>query len=518
MRLSPNGRRLVFVAGLGQRPAAPMATVVLEDGRSVAIEPGHSPRWSSAGGVVWGPQEDGRLRCAIDIPADQAWQHPFDFALISGNSVASGGGVVAVHRTDPRRVLLSTGRVILGATDPALSDDGVWIAYLRPDNPRQGVSTLWVERVDGSIEPRQLGEPGAPLNPRFGGTTLAWELGRGLIAACADVSNPAVGATAFALPAAWTVYRPAPVWVPTRRELWILFIADDGQNGHVKLATWTSLRLGEPRGYALGVSTGSGYDHDARPVGLDDVRVQWFDPLGVPDGLTQKLTAPRATLEPPSSVIDPPETPLPDIPWQTDPNGVVEDIAEWLFSPNQGPDIHISPDGKVRFFCKSDEVSGDGPGARIGEHWDRSDDPTDFNIGHLDDASAGQRVYEGRAVTAESMRDRGLFDLWPTLKLNHNFWDDGARLWLPRRCVSGYRRAFTTNIRWTTGAVQANVPMEIAVDVGYGRIGGKEVRVRGEYWSFDGARWNAERNYYGPPNGYNAWVVAAGNTDPWGGH
>lgn len=206
----------------------------------------------------------------------------------------------------------------------------------------------------------------------------------------------------------------------------------------------------------------------------------------------------------------PPPPPIPDQPFVVDPAGVVPDIATWLWAQNQGPDVHLN--GLVRFFCKSDEVSGDGPGAHIGEHWDmepvpqRADGPLQL-IGHLDDASTGQRVYQGKAVTAEQWVTMGQPVPWASLPLNHNWWDDGARAWLPRRCTSGLSIKYWTNIRWTTGAVQGKVPIEIRVDVGYGVIHGKPVRVRGQYLSFDGAKWNLECNYYGEPRDYNAWVA-----------
>lgn len=205
--------------------------------------------------------------------------------------------------------------------------------------------------------------------------------------------------------------------------------------------------------------------------------------------------------------VDPP--PPPDIPWTTNPTGVVEDIAPWLFSPNQGPDVHLSPDGTIRFFCKSDELSGDGPHPEIGEHWD-----IDVRyIGHLEDASTGRRILDGKEVIAEDIVRRfpdTHAQVWAGLKLNRNTFADGRRLWLPRRCVSGTRIRYVTDITWTVPPretphtrVWQNIPIEIRVDVGYARIHGQEVFVRGAYIP-DG---HPEVNYFGPPAGFNAWVA-----------
>jgi len=202
----------------------------------------------------------------------------------------------------------------------------------------------------------------------------------------------------------------------------------------------------------------------------------------------------------------PPVPELIDTPFIVDPHGVVEDIYEWLWSSNQGPDISFSPDGNVRFNLKSDEVSAEG--VAIGEHWDRDD----VLVGHLDDASTGRRIYQGQNVTAEDWVAMGEPVPWSSLPLNHNWFSDGARLWLTRRCVSGYRKTYVTDISWSSGDVQHNVEIEIRIDVGYGVIHGREVRVRGAYIPGGNPEWN----FYGPPKGKNAWVAHhTGPTDPW---
>jgi hypothetical protein len=245
--------------------------------------------------------------------------------------------------------------------------------------------------------------------------------------------------------------------------------------------------------------------------------VQWLDPRGVPDGTTIDLTSPRVALR--LETPPPPPPPPPDQPFVVDPHGVIEDVAEWLFSPNQGPDVHISPDGTIRFFCKSDEGSGDGPGAHIGEHWDRDD----RYVGHLDDASTGRRILDGKEVIAEEIVARfpnTHAEVWARLPLNHNWFKEGARLWMPRRLVSGTSFKYVTDIVWTVPTretphtrVWQNIPIEIWIDVGYGVINGKEVRARVAYIP-DG---NEEVNFYGPPKGYNAWIAGpvSWESDPW---
>jgi hypothetical protein len=494
-----------------------MVTIRLEDGVEVALEAGHSPRWPASDVLTWGPQDDGRLRFALER---EGWAPASTDDLLSGNSIAAAAGRVAVHRTNPFRVLTNFRGQISGATDPAISDDGEWIAYLLADQP-PGLSTLIVERADGEGEPRIMAT-GALSNPRFGGRTLVWEAGNGRVSGCADVGNPHVDPVTFRLPA-WTLYKPVPAWVPNGGALLVLLNADRGQDSAIVVAEWASLELGAPQGWAIGVSTGSGYEHEIKPLdGGPLVSVDWFDPAGNVASRLIDVRSPRAVLAPPvrpEPPTPPPQPPvLPDQPFVVDPNGVIEDIAPWLFSPNQGPDVHLSPDGRIRFYCKSDEGSGDGPGAHIGEHWDLDD----RYIGHLDDASTGRRILDGVEVTAEEIVARfptTHAEVWARLPLNHNWFRDGARLWMPRRLVSGTRIRYVTDILWTApthetrhSRVWANIPIEIRIDVGHGVIHGREVRARVAYVPDGKPEWN----FYGPPNGQNAWVAHhAGPVDPW---
>lgn len=234
---------------------------------------------------------------------------------------------------------------------------------------------------------------------------------------------------------------------------------------------------------------------------------RWMGCARTPQGAT------LAELTRPFEPDQPAPEPLPDQPFVVDPTGVVDDISAWLFAPNQ-PGIAFSPDGTVRWFCKSDEGSGDGPN-QIGEWWDRRDG----YIGHLEDSSMGRRIYNGKAVSPEQLAQLvppdQLAAVWASLPLYRNWWKDGARVWLPERCVSGSVLAYTTDFLFNTGEVHPNVLIEIRVDVGHGVIHGKTVRVRGSYNSSpDGGRtWNMECNYYGEPSGYNAWIAGPFATD-----
>jgi hypothetical protein len=206
------------------------------------------------------------------------------------------------------------------------------------------------------------------------------------------------------------------------------------------------------------------------------------------------LDAPRIPLPLPPAppVVEPPPV-LPDIPWTTDPDGVVADIWPWIANNATA----LSPDGRVAWILKSDERNFEGQ--TCGEHWDS--DAT--NIGHLEDSSTGYRWWAAgkKRVNAIDWVNMGEPEPWASLPLERNYWDAGGRLWLPRRCVSGYVQRYQTNIRWLpSGYVQPNIIMEITVDVGYARIGGREAFVRGVYGSSDngGRTFNKEPNLYGP--------------------
>jgi hypothetical protein len=211
-----------------------------------------------------------------------------------------------------------------------------------------------------------------------------------------------------------------------------------------------------------------------------------------------------------TSLAKPDVPTLPDQQFVVHPGGVVDDVSAWLWSLNQGPDVSFSPDGSVRFFLKSQEPSAEG--VTIGEWWDR-----DVQwIGHLEDSSAGYRVYQGRRYSAEEWVALGQPVPWASLALDRNTFSAGRRLWLPRRCRTGQVFTYVTDIRWTSGWVQPNITIQIRVDVGHGVIHGRPVQVRGVYHPDPNAGVSTqETNYYGPPDGQNAWVAHAPGLDPW---
>ena len=218
----------------------------------------------------------------------------------------------------------------------------------------------------------------------------------------------------------------------------------------------------------------------------------YLTPTGLLARAAVDLSAPRLALPlPPAPPVVVPPQPLPDIPWTTDPHGVVEDIWPWI----RDNATALSPDGAVAWILKSDEVNVEGQ--TCGEHWDHDAQ----YVGHLEDSSTGYRWWAAgkKRVNAIDWVNLGEPEPWASLPLERNYFNAGARLWLPRRCVTGYVQTYRTDINWTpSGEVWRNIHMEIRVDVGYARFGGREAFVRGYY--IPGG--NAEGNYYGP----TGWV------------
>lgn len=485
MRIAPDGVRYVYRANQGTPGATPMVTLVDGDGAVHELGDGGNARWLRSG-VVWNSQA-GRLKMAR--AAD--WSRAEDIG--AGGHIITSAPLTdrwALSDTDPHRIVRSwTPQILTGATAPALSDDGDWWVYLRPDVP-PGRSTLVLERCDGEafydatrrewVEEEIL-STAAPMLPRWasGGTTLMWE-DAGVLYGVTTPGQPPVRFPSIS--GRRSLHKPVAIWVPDIGQLWVLCTDGDGE---ILLAEWGSLARGAARGRVLGRSEGAGYDHDARPIGGAQLRVRWLAPTG-PDGSVVDLTRDLASLAKP--VIVEPPTPA-DEPFVVDPHGVVEDIWPWILAH---PDASLSPDGRVVRIAKSDEISADG--RVIGEWWDTDG----VLIGHLEDASAGYRIYSGQRYSAEAWVRLGEPVPWATLPIDRNWFSAGARLWLPRRCVTGYRQRYVTDIRWTSGRVQPRIPIEIRVDVGRGRINGREVRVRGVY--SPGGR--DEINYYGP----TGWV------------
>jgi hypothetical protein len=238
-------------------------TISRADGTEVAIAPGHHPDWVDGMRVVFCPPEDGVVQLAdvvsgIVLPT----------GVPAGNTLTASAGKVAVHRTDPRRVLTSWGETCNNLTDPVLSADGRWIAMLGPDHPREGVTTLVVFDATKPI----IGQTawhfytGAPLRPRFShaGTSLMWEEAGGQIFGIADVANPQSPVVRLSRPGD-QCYHPVPIWCPERGELLLCYVqAVSDTEADVIVAGWESCVAQAPTGYVVARSGGSGFDMDVK--------------------------------------------------------------------------------------------------------------------------------------------------------------------------------------------------------------------------------------------------------------
>jgi hypothetical protein len=469
MRFSPSLEFVAYTAD--KRIVQPTVTLrARQNGEEFRAGSGGNARWLSPRSVVYNSQA-GELRLASTVGQE------IDILIgPGGNTVAAAAGLWAVGRSgagEPRRVITSWGEVIAGAASPALSADGRWLAYVAVDAPAAPVNTLRVRLARAGAVARDV-HFGPIANPRFShiGATLVWEE-EGRVCGIFDAANEHATVDGLTAPG-WKCSQPIPIW--TGREGYVGMVRDLGPEGEMVIAPW-----GQSEGYVLARSTGSGFEWD---VAASTDRVLAYAYLS-PDGLYREgaldLLEPRVSLV---KSVDPEPA---DTPFVVDPNGVVEDIWPWLTR-----NYPTSPDGRVIFIPKSDESSADG--RAIGEHWD-----TDGTlIGHVEDASAGYRIYQGKRYSAEEWVRLGEPVPWGSLRLDRNWFSAGARLWLPRRCVTGYRQRYVTDITWTSGRRQPNIPIEIRVDVGRGVINGREVRVRGVY----DPGGNPEINFYGP----SGWV------------
>lgn len=480
MRYSPNGQHIVMERG--QHPSdGPRRLEVCEaaTGAVVATFPaGFNPRWLN-NGIIFAESPSGRR--TQEVVADWLVQ----YEPSNRGQLDARGGYYAV--SDLREAWLAE-------YGGALSD----IANAR--EPRLGPALALAVRHPATGHLRYTTGNGKDIDlgpcedSRWSSETLVWWLG-GRVWGRIVPTDATVELTVPGRSCA----KPVPLWTGSR--LFVGLVLDDGE---LWVAEWGDLVARNGLGWEVGRSDGSGFDWDMRERDPGWLRISYFDPLGQPVAVDVSVTAPRESM-----LRQPEPEPIPDQPFVVDPTGVVEDVAAWIFSPDQGPDVHLSPDGRIRMFVKSDERSGDGPDPEISEHWDLDD----RYIGHLEDSSTGRRILDGKEVIAEDIVRLFPNDharVWAGLKLNRNTFKDGARLWMPRRCVSGTRIRYVTDITWTVPPretphtrVWRSIPVEIRVDVGYGVIHGKEVRVRAAYVP-DG---NAEVNYYSEPKGFNAWVA-----------
>jgi hypothetical protein len=465
VRFSPDSRHIVMERGQNAADG-PRRIEVCEaaTGAVLATFPaGFNPRWVKPGNLV-AESPNGTPGGAFDsgfainyVPANR------------GQLDANGAGWWAVSDLETTRVTFGphTGPVS-HSRDPRLSESG----RLASRQPATGM--LQISTADlGPCE-----------DARWSSETLLWWLGGRVWGR----TTPDQGTVDLTVPGR-ACSHPVPLWTGSR--LFVGLVLDDGE---LWVAEWSDLVAKNGLGWPVGKSNGSGFDWTMQADG-GFLSVCYFDPLGRPVYVDLVLTQPlESMLKPAQPEPDPQPEPLPDIPWTTDPHGVVEDIWPWL-APHF---TALSPDGRVGFILKSDEVSADG--VTIGEWWDHDD----HYIGHLEDASTGHRLYQGKRYYAHEWVALGQPVPWASLPLARNRFDDGARLWLPRRCQTGQRFRYVTNIRWNNGYVQPNIPIEIRVEVGYGRYQGREARVRGFY--IPGG--NAEENWYGPADGWVRHIPA----------
>jgi hypothetical protein len=492
MRISPDGRNVIWHSGKGPGAANPHTVRVNDQ----ILGPGHANGWYNNEAVVFCPQDDTWVQFASK---ENDWRAGDTF-LNTGNSLTAASGRFAVHRTNPYRVITSWRTSIDGASNPALSDNGRWLAYIRPDQPYEGVSSMVCEDKTYWV--------GAVSNPRFGGTTLTWETGNGTMMGVPDVENPANVAVDLT-PEGQKCYQPVPTWNAARGEIFVLYTSDDGVNGHIFLAEWGSLTRGKPRGYKVGVSTGSGYEHDCRSFG-SNVLVAYLDPQGNLVHKTIDVTGEREAL-----VI---ANPIPeDIPWTHNPNQAVVDMLDYL-TPAATARIDY-PDGTGELWLhKSPERPN------WGENWDY-----DKNyIGFLEDRSTGTRMVSMARPKTHSHTNTTRNRLSPEeiVQRNNNgenlgdyqilplagYTWRGNRLWMPRHFTGKFSRTFRTDYVWWdepqyggVWEIWKDLQLTIEAEAGYGRFNGHEVFVRTRYGKPHGDEWN----YWGP-HGWVAFIA----TDP----
>lgn len=250
--LSPDA--LHAASGGGEPPVGEFADIKV-DGDIVSRD---------GAGAVWAPDNRRIYFSAHSFEGLKTWafgetERLVDGPLrIGGNTIATSsapGREVAISRTDPPRILFSGGEVLEGFTTPGFSDDGKHFACLRHDD-----AALFLNGRAVTIGGREL--PGCSL-PRFGSTSLAWEMPGGRIFGIADCNNPDL----VSHPMELTVpglkqYKPCPVWVAARGILLLTNHSDDA----LLLQVW-----GIPNGWELwNVARQGNLDqgfHHARPLG-----------------------------------------------------------------------------------------------------------------------------------------------------------------------------------------------------------------------------------------------------------
>jgi hypothetical protein len=183
-----------------------------------------------------------------------------------GNVVAAANGRWVIFRADARaagapRLIFDNGTEWPNFSYPALSDDGTLLACLtQADHTLYAGRPSAMQPIDGA----------ACNNPRWGSGSLCWERGTGLIFGRSTLDQPT---QPLEVPGS-RLFKPVPVW--TGKYLYVLAHTDD----RVLLAEWESLVRGAPRGSVIrgpGFNGGSAYQHDARPLNPETIRVAYGD-------------------------------------------------------------------------------------------------------------------------------------------------------------------------------------------------------------------------------------------------
>jgi hypothetical protein len=213
------------------------------------------PQWLHPTCVVYTRDSDGALMC-VDSPF-VAGATAQTVRTDGGNVVAAASGKWVIERDDPPRLIFDDGSEWPGYASPALSDDGTMLACLtQTDHTLLAGLPTGLTIMDGP----------ACLNPRWGSSTLCWEKNTGEIYGRTTIDQPTVALT---VPGART-FKPVPVW--TGSDLFVLLHTDDC----VLLCEWNSLVEKKPLGWVIagpGFNGGSAYQHDARPLNTNAIRV-----------------------------------------------------------------------------------------------------------------------------------------------------------------------------------------------------------------------------------------------------
>lgn len=315
MQYSPDGSRLVWTAGLGEKPSNPRATVRETDGEVITVMTGaRAPQWLHPDTVqMVGPESTGYTLLRSSPP----WMAVNPTGLAGGNTHSAGSGVWAVGRLDPRRVITSWGASISNASDPALSPNGAWLAYTLVDTPQAGVNSLVVQQVGASMLEMRVLYMGAPATPIFGhkSTTLVWA-DSGRVMGIADVANTAALPQDLSVPG-WRCSHPVACWDASR--IWVGMVLDlDGERGRLVVSEWGSLSQQQSLGYIVAESGGSAFEWTLSRSGQDELQVAYLTPdgqlhearintLGQPVSLEPDVEPEPPEPEPPDPEPEPPE-------------------------------------------------------------------------------------------------------------------------------------------------------------------------------------------------------------------